>query len=230
MSLPRQSTFGPLKANPVRGRIIAPAACRAFTLVEILVTVAIIGILATLLFPTVSRIKDNANLTKCSSNLRQWGIAYQLYMADHDGLLPQQERVLSDPNTHWQNLIAPYVMGGTKTYLSIDLRTKFRCPNDKTTGIVYGCSYYLSPPNYAQAPAKLINLNKKLSDFILMAENYTGEFWNTAPAATPLTGGYIDYTRHKSGGKNVSNILFADFHIEPLSYEQTLSRPATTVP
>ncbi|GAT34393.1 prepilin-type N-terminal cleavage/methylation domain-containing protein [Terrimicrobium sacchariphilum] len=179
MSLPRQSTFGFLKANPVRGQIIAPTACRAFTLMEILVTVAIIGILATLLFPTVSRIKDNANLTKCSSNLRQWGIAYQLYMADHDGLLPQQERVLSDPNTHWQNLIAPYVMGGTKTYLSIDLRTKFRCPNDKTTGIVYGCSYYLSPPNYAQAPAKLINLNKKLSDFILMAENYTGEFWNT---------------------------------------------------
>ncbi len=104
-------------------------------------------------------------------------------------------------------------------------------PYAQADGIVYGGNTYLRPTQYSKAPPKIVSINQKLSNFVLLAENYTGEFWTTAP----FTGkggnpARIDYTRHSVGGKGVANILFADFHIEPLSYQQTLDRPVITVP
>ena len=57
---------------------------RAFTLVELLVVVAIIAMLASLLMPAVQSGIQKAKGTKCSSNLRQIGIAVQQYVADPD--------------------------------------------------------------------------------------------------------------------------------------------------
>ena len=59
----------------------------AFTLVEILVVVAIIGILAAILFPVFSKAREQARSTQCKSNLKQIGLALQMYEADA-GRLP----------------------------------------------------------------------------------------------------------------------------------------------
>jgi len=56
-----------------------------FTLVELLVVVAIVGMLIALLVPAVIGALDLANQTACASNLRQLGHAMQLYLKDHDG-------------------------------------------------------------------------------------------------------------------------------------------------
>lgn len=61
---------------------MARRAMRGFTLVELLVVIAIIGILATILVPTITRARSKAQRSACLSNLREIGKACQMYMDD----------------------------------------------------------------------------------------------------------------------------------------------------
>lgn len=59
-----------------------------FTLVEILIVLAIIGIIAAILLPAFSRARDSAQVATCSSNLRQIALAMRLYAQDNNRLYP----------------------------------------------------------------------------------------------------------------------------------------------
>ncbi|MGA2230305.1 MAG: DUF1559 domain-containing protein [Tepidisphaeraceae bacterium] len=75
----------------------APA--RAFTLVELLVVIGIIGVLIGILLPALSKARQAAQETQCQSNLRQFGMGFQTYVDANQGCLPADgpDGSLSDP-------------------------------------------------------------------------------------------------------------------------------------
>ena len=107
---------------------------RAFTLIELLVVIAIIAILAALLFPVFSQAREAARRTTCSSNLKQFGVTWTLYLGDNDERMPDRRDIKtalgfrpwtswppSDPRSVW----ALQVLG---VYIS---RSDLSCPSAK---------------------------------------------------------------------------------------------------
>ncbi len=96
---------------------------RAFTLVELLVAVAVIAILAGLLLPAFSQAKENGRRTSCASNLRQINLAIRFYASDYSDGLP----VLPNPNPY-PNGVGAYYKQLVKGYLGL---TGPASPNEK---------------------------------------------------------------------------------------------------
>ena len=131
----------------------SPHARSGLTLVELLIVIAIIGVLAALLAPALSQARESAQRSACINNLRQLGMAFKMYLLEHDGVYPAaSDPVSADPyywlwmGRGWRDLIAPYTPGDAEN------PGVFICPSDvrapelfESTSYAYSMAFYHSP-------------------------------------------------------------------------------------
>ena len=100
----------------VRKLMAAPKA--GFTLIELLVVIAIIGILASMLLPTLAKAKAKANRLKCANKMGQLGKAYQGYASSADGFFHLDDPALANRDNNlmkakgWRDWQNPYQVPG----------------------------------------------------------------------------------------------------------------------
>lgn len=117
----------------------------AFTLVELLVVMAIIGVLAALLLPAFGRAKESARGTACLSNLRQIGVGLQLYVQENNNHLPS----LRDRSLDTNSPVIPLPTADVALSNHVGNVRVFDCPSDKAglfaqTGSSYGWNSLLN--------------------------------------------------------------------------------------
>jgi prepilin-type N-terminal cleavage/methylation domain-containing protein len=81
----------------------------AFTLIELLVVVAILAVLAAILFPVFAQAREKARQSVCLSHARQVGLALTLYVQDYDATYPWAAALPLETTPAWGALISPYV-------------------------------------------------------------------------------------------------------------------------
>jgi prepilin-type N-terminal cleavage/methylation domain-containing protein len=103
---------------------------KGFTLVELLIVIAIISIVAALLFPVFAAAKSASNQALCTSNLRQLGMGVNLYENDLDDQLPWSYSW--DDNSIWATAVNPYIHAYFKNSAGL-----WSCPVSGTFGQAY---------------------------------------------------------------------------------------------
>ena len=142
----------PTAPSPVRpgGRRRRPG-LRGFTLIELLVVIAIIAILASLLLPALASAKQRAQRLKCTAQMKQLGLGFSLFVADHNDQYPPAALATGDYQYQlsWDDYIhrdiggsdteADLILGISGAVSDPNLIPKIlRCPADR---IEIGISY-----------------------------------------------------------------------------------------
>ncbi|CAA6680167.1 MULTISPECIES: type II secretion system protein [unclassified Lentimonas] len=109
-----------------------PPHTKGFTLIELLTVIAIIGVLAGILIPTMGKVRQNAKNTRCVANLRQIGPLLELYKQDHNGSYPSPGIKQGDAGWKmWDSEdLARYIGRG---------KSQIESGDDNETGTIWEC-------------------------------------------------------------------------------------------
>lgn len=191
----------------------------AFTLIELLVVVAIIGILAAILFPVFARVRENARRANCQSNLKQIGLGVAQYTQDYDEKFPIFENV--NGATGFFILVQPYMKSDQVFQCPSELHLP---PPDASNGndgnySDYAHNLVLSWDGTARSYS-IANLTKPTLTVLAIddAESYGNNFsCGCGGQATPsCTTPGLAYLEGSAAQRHLEthNVLFCDGHVK----------------
>jgi len=229
-----------------------PDKFRCFTLLELLVVMAIIAILVSLLVPTLARSRAEARRAVCAGQLKQLGIALFNYTTDNDNYFPYTRKVKNGDTVSWDDLISGYDGRGPLTlnqmkddFISADQDSEiYRCPiddippkNEKNIKRSYAISGLknndIQRLGVSGAINKGFDISRKItqisspSETILLSENFeeinrVGSHYGTLKGSK-----HYNITMNNTSDSpiphfNKFNYLFVDGSVKSASYYYTL--------
>jgi prepilin-type N-terminal cleavage/methylation domain-containing protein/prepilin-type processing-associated H-X9-DG protein len=214
---------------------------RGFTLIELLVVIAIILILAAILFPVFAKVRSKALQTTCGNNLKQLGIASEMYQNAWGDVLVPYGMPFGWSGHLWQELLDPYLkqIEGGRMSAANTLGKVFKCPaaaEETEEGWAVERSYGMNQGVGGAGSQAVIDDGKAIvvpvakakypSQTIRIAETEWRAQGGSLFAAPPSAYSATDPTCHKFATRhnNVGEILWIDGHVSSMDMERYLWR------
>ncbi len=183
-----------------------------FTLVELLVVMAIVAVLGSLLMPALHNARDSAREAQCASNQRQLAAAFQNYSADWDGILPRSWTPDGGPSISTLGLRAGERDWAVDTLPYVQNELLYVCPSKRLIR-GYGFNLWLAWNDGMNVediayPSRTVMFAEILGKAPTLSVYDFTPF--CTPEAWPVDARFQFEPRHHGGG----NIAFADGHVK----------------
>ena len=194
-----------------------------FTLIELLIVIAIIAILASILFPVFARARENARRASCMSNQKQIGLGILQYSQDYDEKFPL--RWVDDPGVvGWVTLVQPY----TKSAQIFQCPSEPKRPPASSTSDGYTdyCSNYAMFPNPdpGQTGISLVQLRFASNTISVLEVDDSIPSGSTSAKCSARYNDWADWdptaTKYRVRHLGGANWLFADAHVKWLTTDK----------